>query len=117
EAAQGEARRLAELREKEAADALRSREAALAKLRALSKDRREEADRDAARLAALRAQRARETELANLKPPRARIIHPFDYKPRDHHNLRSILEWEGYQKELEALQEPLKVEFPTDLPK
>jgi MFS family permease len=68
ELAVGEARRLAELREKEAIEAERARAAALNKLKDAERSSREQADREAARLAALKHQ-ARAGTGGRASPP------------------------------------------------
>lgn len=111
EAAQREARRLAADRQREAAEADRARDAALGKLHALEQQKRDAADRETARLAALTAQREKEAAwqalLARLRSdsPDPRVIYPFDYKPRNHYNLRSILKWDDYRRALQQLEQ------------
>lgn len=118
-AAQAEARRQAEQRRKEAAEAERARVAALAKLHALAQEKREAADRETARQAALKAQREKEKRwqalLARLRSesPNPRVIYPPDYKPRNHYNLRSILAWDDYRQALDELEQQAPVK-PAD---
>ncbi len=98
EAAQGEARRLAELREQETAAAQAARQAALEKLRALEQEVQDNAAREKARLETLRRQAEVEALAYQKARPADRIVYPPDYKARDHHNLRATLEWEAYRQ-------------------
>ncbi len=81
--ASGEARRLADLREREAAEAAAAREAALRRLADAERLSRERAEREAARLAKLREQR--ELELEAERSLLTRGILPPDYKRRQHY--------------------------------
>ncbi|MBL9204457.1 MAG: chromosome partitioning protein ParA, partial [Opitutaceae bacterium] len=83
EQAVGDARRLAELREKEALVAERARADALSKLQDAERLSRERAEREASRVAALHQQR--ELELEAERALLTRGILPADYKRRQHY--------------------------------
>lgn len=89
EALEADARRAAEQRAKDAAAADASRREALAKLARADREKEEATDREAARLAALKAQEEREAELATKPVPLVlRSIMPSDYKRRQHYYLQ-----------------------------
>ena len=87
EALEGEARLLAEQREKEATIADAARRDALLKLADAEQKKRELADREAARLAALKTQQAIEEQAAK-RILLGKSILPPDYKRRDHYYMQ-----------------------------
>ena len=87
ESLEGEARLLAEQREKEATIADAARRDALLKLADAEQKKRELADREAARLAALKTQQAIEEQAAK-RILLGKSILPPDYKRRDHYYMQ-----------------------------
>jgi hypothetical protein len=85
ELAEGEARRLAEQREREAADAEAARRSALEKLASAEREKRANADREATRLASLRRQQELEAELERQAVLLSRSIYANDYKRKEHY--------------------------------
>jgi hypothetical protein len=85
-AADQEASRLSAERAKAEADADAARQAAMEKLAELDRQKQEIADREAARLAALKHQQELES-LVNLREILGHAVYPNDYKRRDHYYL------------------------------
>ena len=114
EAAVGESRRLAELREKDAEAVERERDAALQKLKDVERQSREMADREAARLVALKDRQ--ELELEAERSLLTRGILPADYKRRQHYYQNIQMQNADIAAENAAHRKPATTNEPLSTP-